>query len=242
MKFYQTFLFCLMTFILSSSLTFATGPRVSPAMFSNYDEIFSVDLPPLTNSVGRLSKRFNAILSQQKIPAILTPLPVKQMVRYLIKQEDTLAVLSPYLELTEKDKAALIDVPFASLPESYIYYKPHFEQGLDWRGKLVNMKGYIYGARKEENVERFKVEGVAVKVLRFQQLLPALVSGKVDFIRLPNETADWLIRHEYTDQADNFIKMPVSPGQLSISVLFNKHHPLGHKMAEKFALGMKRVK
>lgn len=228
-----------------SNPSYATGPRVSPSLISNDHDIYTVKLPPFINPDGLhncyLGKIINEVLEQEKIGAMITPLPLARMVNYYLLKDHAFAALNPYLDLTEEEQEGLQEISLDTVAEHYIFYKPAHPDGLTWEGDLNKLKGLTYGAVKGENVDQFRSAGIEVKTMRFDNLLTQLVSGKVDFIRLPEASLHWLIDQKYSDNKQDFAKMAVEAGKREFAILFNKNHEAGPGAAAKFQQGLNRL-
>ena len=229
------------TGLLLTSTCYATGPRVSPSLISSASDIYTIKLPPFIGSDVKqssyLSEVVNTVIRQQKIDAILTILPLQSMVKYYLLQDNALAVLSPYLHLTASQKKDKVIIPMDEVNESYIYYKLAHPNGLAWKGNLKNLKGLRYGVLKGVATEKYKKSGISVKTARIDALLKKLVAKEVDFVRLPDLTADWLIKKQFPEQKNNFGKMQVSAGKMQLAIIFNKKHLKGKESAEMFKKG-----
>jgi len=229
--------------LLLSSTANATGPRVSPSLISTASDIYTVRLPPIIDPGNQyacyLGEVVYKVLHQQKIDAVLSSVPLLSMLKYYLFKDNALAVLSPYLHLSESQKEDLIIIPIDSIQESYIYYKPHHPNGLAWKGNLNNLKGLRFGTIKGDQVKKFQQAGINVKTTRIDNLLNKLVANEIDFIRLPDVSLDSYIKENFSNQKDNFEKMKISAGAMSLAIIFNKKHPKGEEMAEKFKQGIK---
>lgn len=236
----RQFSFVLMSLMLTH-YCYATGPRVTPSLISNASDIYTINLPPFIgadfNRLSYLSEVVNTVLDQQKIDAILTVLPLHNMVKYYLLQENVLAVLSPYLYLTASQKQDMVIITMDEVNESYIYYKPSHPGGLAWKGNLKNLNGLRYGVLKGVATEKYKKSGIRIKTARLGSLLKKLVAKEVDFIRLPDLTADWFINKQFPRQKNNFVKMKVSAGKMQLAIIFNKKHWKGEVSAEIFKKG-----
>lgn len=228
-----------------SPLIHATGPRVSPSLISNAYDIYTVKLPPFINPDGQhncyLGKVINEILQQEKIDAVLTILPLARMVDYYLLKDQAFAALNPYLSLSEEEKEQLLEVPLESVTDHYIYYKPAHPEGLIWQGDLKRLKGLRYGSVKGESVEQYRQAGIDVKTMRLENLLTKLVTQEIDFIRLPEASANWFIKQQFPKEQQNFAQMDVPAGNREITILFNKQHAAGANGAAKFQQGLDKL-
>jgi len=231
----------LLAFFLTNTAE-ATGPRVSPSLISTASDIYTVKLPPIIDPGNQFSCYLGeivySVLDQQNIDAVLTGLPLLSMVKYYLLNDNALAALSPYLNLSASQKEELIIIPIDSINESYIYYKPNHPKGMAWQGDLKKLKGLRFGTVKGDTTKTYKQAGISVKLARIDTLVKKLVTNDIDFIRLPDLSADWYISQQFPEQKDSFRKMEVSAGKMPLAILFNKNHAKGKETAEKFKKGL----
>jgi len=229
--------------LLLSNTASATGPRVSPSLISTASDIYTVRLPPIIDPGNQyacyLGEIIYKVLHQQKMDAVLTSVPLLSMLKYYLFKDNALAVLSPYLHLTENEKEDLIIIPIDSINESYIYYKPHHPNSLDWKGNLKNLKGLRFGTIKGDRVKKYQQAGISIKTTRIDNLLKRLVANEIDFIRLPTIVSNSYINKHFPTQKNNFEIMQTSAGTMSLAIIFNKKHTKGQEMADKFKQGLK---
>lgn len=237
---------CLLVFVFCLSTTaYATGPRVSPSLISSTSDIYTINLPPIIDSDVKhnsyLGDVVSTVLKEEKIDAVVSVLPLQNMVKYYLLKDNALAVLSPYLNLTASQKKDLIIIPIDSVKESYIYYKPAHPDGLAWKGNLKNLQDLRYGAVKGEPVKKYQQAGIEVKKTRIESLLKKLVAREVDFIRLPDLTADWFIEQQFADEKQSLVKMEVAAGEMQLAIIFNQKHAEGPVTAKKFKHGLNEL-
>lgn len=240
----RKFLYLLLSIILLLSATsWATGPRVTPSVFvDDLMQIYAVDFPPfVSNDVaeGGLSAEIvNSVFRQVEIDAPHNILPVTNMVKYYLIDENALAVHTNYLHFSQQEKANLIHVPIALATEKFYYYKLANEAGLPWTGQLESLKGYTYGAYRGEPVDAYEKAGIKVHVGSARSLLKRLESSTVDFIRLPELTVNWILDNVHAEFRNDVIAVENSDSIVLLFVVFNSRHPEGKLMADKFKLGL----
>lgn len=219
----------------------ATGPRVSADLFTPpVNEIFAVDLPPFVGSGlpggGLAAEIVAAALTAVQVEAVLTPLPLSTMVRYYLTQENALAVLAP--DLGDAERVQGIVIPLFVALESYWYHRSADSRPLDWEGCLASLAGHTYGAHRGEAVDAYRAAGIRVEHAWTRDLLRRLAQGRVDFIRLPDLTARWMIERHFPGRAAEFGRLTPAAGEQSLSVLFNQGHRDGGAMALRFRRGL----
>ena len=166
----KLYILVLMTLFFNASLM-ATGPRVSTlAVAVDKNEIFALDLPPYVSTEvdqgGILSEVVKAAFDEVNMEVQITIVPLQNMLKYYYSQENAPAFLGRHLGLSPKKKSTLVRIPLWTAHENYFYYKPLHLKGLEFRGKLSNLKGLTYGAAKGENATAYKSAGVKVKKSR----------------------------------------------------------------------------
>lgn len=223
----------------------ATGPRVTAHLLSQGAEIYALDFPPFISTEivggGFDAEIINAALKAADIDAVITALPLGNMVKYYLTQENAIAVLGHNLSFSAKQKKDLIFIPVSVTSERYFYYRPVQKSTLSWNGKLKKLKGYTYGAYKGEDVAAYKDAGINIDIGRHRSLLKKLKSKKIDFIRLPDLTAEWMIDKYFPKEKANFARMETAIGEKPTFIIFNKKHPDGKTMAKKFSAGLSKI-
>lgn len=229
--------------LLLSETSWATGPRVTPSVFvDDLMQVYAVDFPPfVSNDVaeGGLSAEIvSSVFRQEGIDAPHNILPVTNMVKYYLIDENALAGHANYLHFSQQEKAKLIYVPIAMATERFYYYKPAKVAGLPWTGQLESLKGYTYGAHRGEPVDAYEKAGIKVHVGNARSLLKRLESSVVDFIRLPELTVNWMLDNVYAELKGNVVAVENSDSTVPLFIVFNTQHPDGKRTAEKFKSGL----
>lgn len=223
----------------------ATGPRVTTHLFTSGVEIYALDFPPfITTEIvggGFDAEIINAALKAADIDAVITALPLGNMVKYYLTQENAIAVLGHDLSFSAKQKKDLIFIPVSVTSERYFYYRPAHKSALSWNGKLKNLKGYTYGAHKGEDVAAYKDAGINIDFARHRSLFKKLKSKKIDFIKFPELTAEWMIDKYFPEEKANFARMKTAIEEKPTFIVFNKKHPDGKTMAKKFSAGLSKI-
>lgn len=233
----------LVLLLLMPSLGAATGPRVTPGLFSpGIDEIFAVDFPPFVSTEvaggGLHAEIVDAALRAGGVEAMVTTVPLPKMVLYYLSQEQCIAVLSSYLDLSADVKKDLIFIPISVLSESYFYYRPARKESLNWNGKLQNLKGLVYGSYEGENTRPYQNAGIAVKQISLRFYLKELLVKTVDFVKMPVMSAEWRLGRDYPEEKKNFLNMAPPAGEAPVYIIFNKKHPRGEEASRKFRKGL----
>lgn len=220
------------------SITSATGPRVTTALFAtDKDEIHAVDFPPFVSSEvvdgGVLSEVVSVALARAKIDAVISTHPVKRMLRYYLFQEDALAVIGWHFQFSEEQMKNLIMIPLTSFPENYYYYKPSYPNGLSL--EKSKLKGLRHGAHKGERPDYLIKAGVEIYYGRTINLLKKLKNNELDFICAPPKAVEWFIDRYLHEDRENFVS---TNGEYmddqTYYIVFNRKHPDGKKAAEDF--------
>lgn len=224
----------------------ATGPRVTPSLFSpTTNEIFVVDFPPFVGPEvaggGLHVEIIKAALQAGEIDAVITHLPLPRMVKYYLLQENAIAVLGRFLNLSEAEKKALVFIPISVMEERYFYYGPAHQEKLSWNGKLQNLKGYTYGASHEEDVTAYEAAGINIEHGSPRALLQKLLTEKVDFIRMPVLAVEWLLDKHFPNKKKDLIQMDPVAGEKPVFILFNKKHQQGEAAAAKFRNALSKI-
>ena len=224
---------------LFSAPSMATGPRVTPTLFaSDADKVFAADLVPFVSSDieggGLDIEVVNAVFAAAKIENAVTTLPLQKMVKYYLQQENAVAVMGHYLDFEPQQQKNLIFVPISAAAKHYFYYRPAYPDGLKWDGKLSSLKGRTYGANRGEDTAAFKRAGVAFKSASPRSLLKMLINGQVDFVGISDLTMEWLIDNHFPNEKGSIVAMSPAAGALPGFIIFNKKHPQGAVLAERF--------
>ena len=232
--------------LMSPASVMATGPRVTAHIFTPGTEIYALDFPPFISTEvvegGLDAEIINAALKAADIDAAIRALPLGNMVKYYLTQENAIVVLGRHhLSFSAKQKKDLIFIPVSVTSESYFYYKPAQKLALSWNGKLKNLKGNTYGAHKGEDVVAYKDAGINIDFGKPHTLLKKLKSKKIDFIKLPELTAEWMIDKYFPEEKANFTQMETSIGEKPTFIVFSKNHPDGEAMAKKFSAGLSKI-
>ena len=226
----------------------ATGPRVTPSLFSPAaDEIFAVDFPPFVSTGGVAGGGLHTELVEAAFhaggtDAIVTPLPLAKMVKYYLLQEGALAALGRFVNFSEVEKKELIFIPISIVQERYFYYHSARQPAVSWKGNLQNFQGNTYGALRGDDVSHYKAAGIHIAYsASYRALLKKLLSKKVDFVRIPPLAADWLLNKYFPDEKRNVIAMDPPALELPVFLVFNKKHPKGEDIAGKFNQGLTQI-
>lgn len=231
--------------LMTSSSVMATGPRVTAHMLSEGMQIYALDLQPFISTEkeggGFDAEIVNMALKAAGIDASVTSLPLDNMVKYYLIQENAIAVLGHHLSFSGKQREDLIFIPISVTHESYFYYQPAQKSALSWNGKLKNLKGYTYGAHKSEDVAAYKDAGINIVFGKPRTLLKKLKSKEIDFIQLPELTAEWMIDKYFPEDKANYSPMKTAVGEKPTFIIFNKKHPEGEDVAKKFRAGLSKI-
>lgn len=235
----------LMMLLLSMPLM-ATGPRITQNLISpDKKEIFALDIPPFISTEvengGLVTEIVNSAFKQAGIDVVITILPLQSMVKYYLKEENAFGVMGRHLGITSKEKKTLISIPIYMAKESYFYYKPLQENELSYKGQLSPLKALTYGASKGEDIRSYKKAGIKVKKSRTLSLFKKLQTGKVDFISVPSQSAEWFIEKKFASHKKDFTHMKTSSKTVDISLHFNIKHKAGQKSANGFKRGLRAI-
>jgi len=231
----------IMVFVLPNP-AFATGPRVTTALFSaDKSEIHAVDFPPFVSfdvvDGGAISELVNTALARGGVDAVISTHPIQRMVKYYLLQEDAIAVMGWHFKFSEKQKKHLIFIPITELPEKYFYYKLRHPNGL-----VINdasLKGLRYGAHTGEDTTSFEKAGVEVQFGRSIALLKKLKNNELDFICSPPNTVEWLLDRYMSDEKENFVSTHGDAEKQLFYIVFNRKHADGEIAADKFNKALK---
>ena len=216
----------------------ATGPRVSTHLLSQGVPVYALDYPPYVSteitSGGLDVEIIDTVFQAAEVEASLSTLPLKNMVKYYLTQENAIAVLGHKMSFSEQQKKTLIYIPISVINEKYYYYKPDQNAVLSWQGDLNNLKGLTYGTFKGDKVSAYKEAGIEIKYSKPRKLLKKLKSNKVDFIKLPELSAKWMINKYDAVESENYVPMKTVIAARPSFIIFNKKHPDGERVAELF--------
>lgn len=223
----------------------ATGPRVTANLLNEGMQIYAQDFPPfISTSVaggGFDAEIVHAVMRTVELDAQVTSLPLKRMVEYYLMQENAVAVLARNMTFSAQQKANLIFVPISVIQEQFYYYQPAQPKGLTWNGDLQQLSGLTYGAHKGEEVSAFKSAGLTVSYGKSRTLLKKLKSDKVDLVKFPQLTAQWLLAKYHPKEAENYVAMKPAVGVQPTFIVFNKKHPEGERVANQFKSGLEAL-
>jgi len=241
------FIWFFLGILLFTPVANATGPRVSPNLFtSNLDQLYALEYPPFitaqSTEQGVLFELINTVLKQQNIAAEINILPSQNMVKYYYNQETALAMIGHDFNLTRRQQKNSRFIPVLSVKEYFFYYQPAYKDGFSWNGKLSAFKAKTYGANKGDDVDAYKKAGIKIKYHRLQALVSKLRLQDVDFIREPELTVNALIDSTFPAEKQLFIKMEPEAGVMDMGVVFNTQHINGVEIAKKFSQGLKIIK
>ena len=201
-----------------------------------------MDLPPFIDNEqpggGINAEIVNAAMAAGQVEFVFTALPLQTMLKYYLLEENALGVLGRDLELNAQEQANLIFVPLFIAKEEYWYHQPSQQQPLPWNGKLESLRGRSYGAFKGEDVSAYRAAGINIEYGRGKGLVGKLVSGKLDFIRLPALSIDSLLDRHYPQQRKNVTRLEPEIGEAPLFIAFNKKHSAGETIAAKFRQGL----
>ncbi|MBA3025383.1 MAG: amino acid ABC transporter substrate-binding protein [Sulfurimonas sp.] len=240
-----TKLLVLLMFFLSVPLT-ATGPRVSSNILSlEKNEVFALDLPPFISTEadknGALSEIVNAVFAEEKIENSISIIPLQSMIKYYLTQDTTLAVMGRHLGISKEDNKSLMEIPLYLSNEYYLYYKPLHAKNLEFNGKLSNLKGLRYGASSGEETAAYENAQIKVENGRTLSLFKKLKKGTVDFISMPTQSAQWILKKNFAHESKDFVMMQGGSGSVFISIYFNLKHPEGKTLAGSFKKGLQSI-
>jgi len=230
-------------FLLFSTTSWATGPRVTPSMFvDDLMQVYAVDFPPyVSNDLDSGGLNVEIVDSVFKRAGIDVPhniLPVTNMVKYYLLEENALACHANQMYFSEQESAKLIFIPIAVATEKLYYLKSAHQNGLPWTGQIASLKDYTYGAYREESINVFVEAGVNVNTGSARSLLKRLESQQADFIKMPELAINWLLNNLYTELKDDVIAVEKSESTVPLYIVFNTQHPEGKSIAEKFKSGL----
>lgn len=236
----------LLATLFFSTLSMATGPRISAvAMTVEKNEIFALDLPLYISTEitqgGVLSEIVRAAFDEAKMEVYITTVPLQSMIKYYYAQENAPGFLGRHLGLDAKKISSLVRIPLLIAHERYFYYKPLHPKGLEFEGKLSNLKGLIYGAAKGQDVTLYKNAGIKVKKSRTLSLFKKLKDGTIDFISMPKESAQWFLAKRYAEDKNDFVMMKEESEKVDISLYFNMNNLRGKKMKKAFIKGLRGI-
>jgi polar amino acid transport system substrate-binding protein len=223
----------------------ATGPRINPMLISpDKKEIFALDLPPFISTEvqngGILNDIVTATFKEAKADAVITTLPLVNMLKYYLNEENALGVMGLHLGLSAKQEVAFIAIPLFVAQQSYIYYKPLHPNGISYKGKVSDFKGFIYGASKGEDVTLYDAAGVNIKKERTLSLFKKLKNGEVDFISVPKLSAEWFIDKHFAKNKNDFVMFENSD-EAVVSLYFNTENKKANELALKFKKGLQTI-
>jgi polar amino acid transport system substrate-binding protein len=183
----KTFFINFMMLLCLSNAAYATGPRVSAALFTPLvNEIFALDFPLILSSDaqdgGIAAALIKAAFQVEQTESTITPLPLQTMVSYYLNQENALAIVGHDLNLTPAEAKNTIVIPILILRESYFYSRLKHES-LNWQGKLDGFKGLTVGVHKGDSSTFDAKLGIKVEQNRLEARIKALIEGKIDVVR-----------------------------------------------------------
>ncbi|MGY6277735.1 substrate-binding periplasmic protein [Methylomonas sp. MgM2] len=224
----------------------ATGPRIKPDLFSsNANTIYALDFPPfVTNDLangGVALELANAALETEKIDAPIISQPLARMLKYYLFQEQALAVIGGHLNFSAQEKEQLIFLPLLRLKTHYFFNRGKHPQGLSWSGNLQAFANMVYGAYPEEDVDAYRQAGIRIQSGKLLTLLEQLKNGAIDFISEAAPAVDWFLTRNFSKDQSQFVRMEPAAGELTIFVIFNKKHPQGEAIANRFKNGLAAI-
>lgn len=224
----------------------ATGPRITKSAISpDKKEVFALDAPPFISieveNGGMLNEIAVAAFKEAKIDTVITILPLYSMVRYYLTQEKAMVIIGRYMDLNAEDKKSVITIPLYTAQESYLYSKSKHQKGLEYKGELSIFKGLTYGASEGEETGKYLEAGITVVKGRTLSLFKKLQSGTIDFVSLPDESAQWFLQNKFAEHKDDFATMQTKSVTADISIYFNLNNPDGQKSAEGFKNGLRTI-
>jgi len=244
---YLKFLPVLIISLMWSSAADATGPRVTTSLFTaNQNEVHTIDFPPFVSSEviegGVASELVRTALSRGNIDADITIHPLRGMIRYYMIQEQAMAMLIRHESDMSDIKQNLISVPLLKIKEGFYYYKPSHPQGVAWHKDFKSLKGFTYGAHYGEDVSAFEQAGIQVTFGRTMALMKQLVLGKIDFLKAPAPTIEWLSKKYLGNEAKDFERIDGAIFEDTLRVFFNRKHAEAAKAAKQFAAALESMK
>lgn len=239
---FKSFIF-LGIFITASLM--ATGPRVSPNLISvKKNVIYALDLPPFISTEivheGVLSEIVITSFAQQGIEVIINIVPLQSMINHYLVEENALGVMGRHLGIGKNMKKELVSVPLFVSPEHYVYYKPLNKKLSDEEIRSNKIK-FTYGASTGEDVSVFNKTAMKVKKSRTFSMFKKLKRGKVDFVSMPIQSAQWYIQNKYTDEKNDFVIMDGISKEVPIELYFNLKNAEGKKLFSAFKKGLKSI-
>ena len=225
----------------------ATGPRITPGLLSlDKLDIFAYEYPPLATmdmpGGGLYVEIVQEALKKEEVESVITILPVKSLVKYNLVHDTAVAILGQGWSFSEEQRKQLIVIPFCIMTGEYVYYRPVHRQALPWEGKLNNLKGYIYGAQKGEDITAYEKAGIRVVYGNIVSLFKKLKAKEIDFLSAPNICKEWLIKKYFPGESNNFATMKIPAWEAPCAIIFNKKHPKGESVARKFMQGFEKIK
>ena len=224
----------------------ASGPRVTQTLFVPVqNEIVAIESAPFYSNTlangGMIFELVQAALNSEHETATLTTYPVKNMVKYYITQEETLAALGMNFKLTKAEKKRIVMMPVALVHEQYMYYKPSHPQGLSFEGKLSKLKGLTYGATPGEDTSAYKEAGIKVVYAESRFLFGKLKSQKVDFIKGPVLSSRNIIDSSFEADKDKFVVMKSKAQNSVCMIYFNLQNKHAKEISNKFRKGLTQI-
>jgi polar amino acid transport system substrate-binding protein len=227
--------------------TAATEPRITPYFLdANEYEIFACEYPPLVSSDipggGLCANIVLEALKEENVHAVVTTLPLENLVRSCVVNGTEIAVLGEGRDFSAAQRKNLIIIPFLTLKEEYVYYKPAHKHTLSWKGKLENLRQYRYGTQKGNDISPYVNSGISIVYGDFVSLFKKLKNREIDFLSTPEICKEWIAKKYFPDEMENFAGMQIAAREMRISIIFNKNHPEGEAMAKKFVRGFNKIR
>jgi len=236
-----------MLLICLAMIAHATGPRIKQDLFTaNANTIHALDFPPFVSADladgGMAIELVHAVLQAQKIDAAINTLPVAKMLKYYLFQDKALAAIGNNLGFSAEQQKDLIVIPLLTLKEYLYCYQAKYPQGLPWKGDLKTLTGMTYGAATEAPTARFEQAGIKIERGQILSLLEKLKVGKIDFLANSELAINWYLDRNLATEKAQFIRLEPALGQETLTIVFNKKHPQGETLAQKFKEGLAALK
>lgn len=236
---------CAITASISVS-SMASGPRVTNTLFqAAHNEVVAIDTPALysnhTENGGLAFEIVNAALKSESDSASLTTYPIQKMVNYYLTQEKVLATLTMQWITAENNNKNLVGLPVALVQEQLYFYKPSHPNWGAENTTLANLKGFTYGAHVGEDTSAYKAAKIKVVYGQSLFLLKKLKAQKVDFVKMPQLSANDIINTHFAKEADLFGVMRTAPENSVCKIIFNLQNPEASQVINKYRKGLTTI-
>lgn len=238
----------LLVILADSRIAEATGPRFTPQMFEDEDkiQIVAYEYPPLTTleiaSMGLVTEVVQASFKEADMEVTIEIQVLKDLAKYYLLQDNAIAMMGQKQDFSEEEQKQLVIIPCCIMTGYYFYYKPAHKD-LQWGGKPENLKGYTYGALKDEDVKDYEKTGI--KIVRADDiisLIKKLHAKEIDFMSASEVVGGWLIKENFPKETDNFVRMKTPAWGSAFSIIFNKTHPRAEEVRNAFIRGFEAIR